>query len=146
MITEVMDSACKTWMEYTTNISTCMSVRYFAGWANVYAKQFHACDSSEIAMKTETKLGQASIYVNNNKRSNKSSKQYSYKQKHKKRHKCSTRHGKRAYPKTTELNVLTIPRCDVGCQSYKIDMRNELCNVRLMSFDNIEVVTCMPRI
>ena len=94
-------------------------------------------------MKIETELGQAIIYVNDNKRSMKSSKQYSYKRKHKKRQKCSTRHGKRAYPKIAELNVLTALRCDVGCQSYKVDVRNEVCNVRLMIFDNIEVVMCM---
>jgi hypothetical protein len=123
-----------------------MWVRQFAGWANVRAKQFHACDNSEIATKTETELGQASIYVNDSKHSKKSSKQYSHKRKHKKRQKCNTRHGKRAYPKTAELNVPTAPRCDVGCQSYKVDVRNELCSIRLMSFDNIEVVTRMPQI
>ena len=56
-----------------------MWVRQFASWANVCAKQFHACDNSEIATKIETELGKASIYVKDNKRSKKSSKQYSYK-------------------------------------------------------------------
>ena len=65
-------------------------------------------------MKTKIELGQASIYVSDSKHSKKSRKKYSHKKKHKKRHKCSTRHGKRAYPKTTELNVSTAPRCDVG--------------------------------
>lgn len=118
----------------------------FSGWENVHAKQFHACDSSDIATKTETELGQASIHVNNSKRSKKLSKQYSYKWKHKKRQKCNTRHGKWAYPKTAELKVATTPRRDVGYQSCKVDVRNELCNVWLMSFDNIEVVTRMSQI
>lgn len=61
-----------------------MWVREFTSWANVHAKQFHACDSNEIETKTETKLGQASIYVNDNKLSKKSRKQYSHKKKHKK--------------------------------------------------------------
>lgn len=51
-----------------------MWVRQFASWANVCAKQFYAYDNSEIATKIETELGQASIYVNDNKRSKKSSK------------------------------------------------------------------------
>lgn len=29
-----------------------------------------------------------------------------------------------------ELNVLKTPRCSVGCQSSKIDVRNELCNIK----------------
>jgi len=48
-----------------------MWVRQFVSWANVYAKQFHACDSSEIAMKFETELGEAIIYVNNSRHSKK---------------------------------------------------------------------------
>ena len=105
-----------------------------------------SCLQQQWDSNAETKLGQANIYVNDNKHSKKSSKQYSHKRKHKKRQKCSTRHGKQAYPKTTELNAPTAPRCDVGCQRCKADVRNELCNVQMMSFDNIEVVTRMPRI
>jgi len=123
-----------------------MWVRQCAGWANIRAKQFHACDNSEIATIIETELGQARILVNDNRRSKKSSKQHPHKRIHKKRQKRSTRHGKQAYPKTTELNVPTAPRCDVGCQNYKVDVMNELYSVWLMSFDNIKVVTCMPQI
>ena len=122
-----------------------MWVRQCAGWANVRAKQSHACDNSEIAKKNEPELGQASTYVNENQHSKKSRKQYSYKRKDKKRQKCSIRYGKRAYPKTAELNVSTAPRCDVGCQSYNVAVRNKICSVWMMSFDNIEVVTCMPQ-
>lgn len=146
MIAEVINGACKTWMKDSSNKSTCMWVRQFIGWENICAKQFHACDNSEIATKTETKLRQANVYLNDNKHSKKSRKQYSHKWKHEKWHKCSTRHGKRAYPKTVDLNVSTAPRCDMGCQRCKVDVMNELCNVWLMSFDNIEVVTCMPQI
>jgi len=123
-----------------------MWVMQFASWANIHAKQFHVCDSSEMATKYEIELGQAIIYANDIKRSKKSRKWYSHKQKHKKRQKCSTRNGNWAYPKTVELNVSTTPRCDVGCQSCKDDVRNELCSIRLMSFDNIEVVMRLPRI
>lgn len=49
-------------------------------------------------------------------------------------------------PKTAELNVLTTPKCDVGCPSCKNNVRNELCNVWLMIFYNIEVATRMPQI
>jgi len=97
-------------------------------------------------MKTETFLGKSNIHVNDGNRSNKSSKQYSYKRKHKKQQKCNIRHGKRDFPKTTEMSVLTAPRCDVEYQSCKVDVRNELCNIRLMSFDNINVVTSIPQI
>lgn len=62
-----------------SNISTCMWVRPFIGWANVYEKQFHACDNSEIAKKIETELRQARIYVNDNRCSKKSRKQHSHK-------------------------------------------------------------------
>ena len=87
MIAEVIDSACETRMNDSANISTCMWVRQFADWVNVCVKQFHACDSSEIATKNETELGQASIHVNDSKHSNRSSKQYFHKQKHKKQQK-----------------------------------------------------------
>ena len=99
VIVEVINNAWKTWMKYSANRSTCMWVRQFIGWVNVRAKQFHACDNSEIATKTETELEEASIHVNNSKCSKKSSKQYSYKWKRKKRHKWNTRHGNQAYPK-----------------------------------------------
>jgi len=97
-------------------------------------------------MKTEIVLVQDSMYQNNSKHSLKSRRQCSYEAKHKKRQKCNTRHGKWPYPKTTELNVPTTPRCDVGCQIYKVDVRNELYSVQLMSFDKIEVVTHMRHI
>ena len=80
-------------------------------------------------MKTETVLIQAIMYQNDNKRSQKSRRQHSYKEKHKKRQKCNTRHGKWAYPITNESNVPKSPRCDVGCQSYKVDVRNERCGM-----------------
>ena len=94
--------------------------------------------------KTDTVLVQAIMHVNDRKHSKKSSKEYTYKRKIKRQQKCSIRHGKQAYAKTTELNVPTAPRCDVGCQSCKVDVRNELCSIRLMSFGNIDVVTHMP--
>lgn len=133
-------------MKDSANKTTCMWVRHFSGWANIRAKQFHTCDNSEIATKTDTELGQPRIHVNNSRHSKKSRKQYSHKRKHEKRQKCSIRHGKRAYPKTAELNVQTAPRYDVGCQSCKVEVRNEICNIRLMSFYNIKVVMCMPQI
>ena len=67
------------------NGTTCMWARRAAGSLIVREQQFHACDNSEIATKTETVLGQASILVNDNKHSMKSNKQYSHKRKHKKR-------------------------------------------------------------
>ena len=51
-----------------------MWVRQLASWANVHAKQFHACDNNEIATKIETELGEAIIYVNDRKNSKKSRK------------------------------------------------------------------------
>ena len=72
--------------------------------------------------------------------------QHSHKAKHKKRQKHNARHEKKNYLETTKLEVLKTPRCNVGCQSYKIDVRNELCSVCFISFDKIEVKTCMPRI
>lgn len=62
------------------------------------------------------------------------------------RQKCNTRHEKWAYLKTAELNVLMTPRCNVGFQSYKVDVRNELCNVWFLSFGKIEDVMRMPQI
>jgi len=61
-------------MKDSTNKSTCMWARQFVGWANVRAKQFHACDNSEMETKIETDLGQASICVNDSKPSKKSNK------------------------------------------------------------------------
>ena len=97
-------------------------------------------------MKTKTVLVQASMYKKDNNHSLKSSRQHSYEEKHKKFQKCNARHGKQDYPKTTELNVPIAPRSDVGCQNCKVDVRNEICSVRLMIFDKIKVVTCMPKI
>jgi len=75
-----------------------MWVRQFASWANIYAKQFHACDDSEVAMKTKIELGQASIYINDNKRSKKSSKQYSHKWKYKKQQNATQGMGRGITP------------------------------------------------
>ena len=97
-------------------------------------------------MQIETMLVQASKYQNDSNRSLESSRQHSYKEKHKKCQKCNTRHGKQDYPKTIELNVPRNPRCDVGCESYKVDFRNELCSVQFMSFNKLEYVTCMHQI
>ena len=58
-------------MEYSKNRSTCMWVRQFVGWVNVRAKQFHACDNSEIETKNESELGKVSIHVNDIKNSKK---------------------------------------------------------------------------
>jgi len=96
--------------------------------------------------KTKMVLEKASLYQNDRKYSLTSRKKHSYEVKHKKRQKCNTRHGKRAYPKTVELNVLTAPRCNVGCQRCKVNVMNELYNVRFMSFDKIEDAMCMPQI
>jgi len=71
------------------------------------------------------------MYQNDSEHSLKSSKQHSYESKHKKCPKCNTRHRKQAYPKTTELNVPRNPRCNVGCQSYKVDVRNELYSIQV---------------
>ena len=121
-------------------------MRRFAKSTTVHEKQFHACDSIEMLMKTKMVLVQARMYQNNNKHSLKSRRKHSYDVKHKKRQKCNTSHGKWAYPKTVDLSVPTSPRCDVGCQRCKVDVRNELCGIKLMSFDNIEVVTCIAQI
>jgi len=128
------------------NGTTCMWVRQVIESTTICEKQFHACNNSDVETKTKTVLEQASMCQKVRKHSLKSSRQNSYETKHKKHKKCNTRHGKRAYPKTTELNVLTSPRCDVECQHFKVDVRNELCTIQLMSFDNIEVVMCMPQI
>ena len=128
------------------NGTTCIWVRQVAESVTICEKQFHACDISVMLTKIETVLVQASMYQSDSKCSLKSSRQCSYEAKHKKRQKCNTRHGKQAYPKSLELNVPTTPRCDVVCQSCKVYVRNELCNVRFMSFVKIEVVTHMAQI
>ena len=96
-------------------------------------------------MKAKIMLAQASMYQNNNKRSLKSSKQHSYEVKHKKYQKCNPRHGKQTYPNTAEMNVPTTPRCNMGCQSRKVNVRNELCSVCFMTFDKVEDVMHMPQ-
>ena len=96
--------------------------------------------------KTEMVLVHTRMYQNNSKHSLKSSRQHSYEAKHKKFQKCNIGHGKKAYPKNVELSMPTAPRCDVGCQSCKVDVRNDLCIIQLMRFHNIEVVTRMSRI
>ena len=121
-----------------------MWVRRVIESTTIHEKQFHACDNNEIAMKIEMVLVQDSMYQNNNKRSLKLRRQRSYKAKHKKCQKCNTRHENQAYPKTVQLNVPTTSRCSAGCHRCKVDVRNELYNIHLMRFDQIEVVTCMP--
>jgi len=115
-------------------------------WRPFMQKQCHACNNNEMWTKTEAVLLKANIHKNERKHSLKSSKQHSHEAKHKKQQKRSTRHEKRAYHETTELNVLTSLRCNVGCQSYKVNVRNEICIIWLMSFYKIEVVTYMPQI
>jgi len=75
-----------------------MWVKRVAESETVRAKQFHACDNSEMLMKTETVLVQASMHSNDIKHSQKSSKQHSHKPKHKKRQKCLKRQVKTTYP------------------------------------------------
>jgi len=116
-------------MKDSQNERTCMWVGRVVESVTTRAKQFHACDSSEIVMQTERMLVQASIHVNDNKCSLKSSRQHSYKVKHKKHQKWNTRNEKWDYQKIDEMNVPTTPRCNVGCQSWKVNVRNELCNV-----------------
>ena len=65
-----------------------MWVKRFAGLEIFRTKQFHACDNNEIARKTETVIGHASIHVNENKHAKKSSKQHSHKRITKKQKKC----------------------------------------------------------
>lgn len=142
--TRVNDHSCKQQVQDSENGKKCMCVKWVAATMIIQAKQCHACDNSEMQTKTEVMLGQASMNQNNRKHSLKSSRQHSYKAKHKKCQKWNARYEKRAYPKTNELNVPTNPRCNVGCQSCKIDVRNELCIIQLMSFDKIEVATRMP--
>jgi len=91
-------------------------------------------------------LLQANIHQKHRKHSFKSSRQHSHKVKHKKQQKRSARHEKHTYPKTTKLKVSKTPGFNVGCQSCKIYVGNDLCNVCFMSFDNIEVMTRMPQI
>jgi len=50
------------------------------------------------------------------------------------------------YPETTKMKVSKTPGCNLGCQSYKVDLRNELYSIQFMSFDKIEVMTHMPQI
>lgn len=95
-------------------------------------------------MKTEKVLLQANIHQNGSKCSLKSSRHYSHKAKQTKQQNHNERHEKWASPKTIELSVSTNSRCNVGCQSCKFDVRNELCSIRLMSCNRIEVVMCMP--
>jgi len=46
-----------------------MWVKQVAESSTVRAKQFHACDNSEMLMKTETVLVQETMHVNDNKHS-----------------------------------------------------------------------------
>lgn len=92
-----------------------MWVRRVTESVTVHEKQFHACDNSEILTKTEMVLVQSIMYQNDSKHLLKSIRKHSYEAKHKKDQKCNTRHGRQAYPKTTELNFSTTPRCNVGC-------------------------------
>ena len=91
-------------------------------------------------------LLQANIYQNDRKRSLKSSKQCSHKAKHKKQQKRSARHEKQTYPEKTKLKVPKTLGCNVGSQSCKVDVRNDLCGIQFMNFDKIKVMTHMPQI
>lgn len=106
-----------------------MWVRRVAESIIVREKQFHACDNKEIATKAKIVLVQANMYQNDSKFSLKLSIQCSYEAKHKKGQKCNTRHERRAYYKTAELSEPTTPRCDVGWQRCKVDVRYELYSV-----------------
>jgi len=114
--------------------------------ATICEKYFHACDNSEMLKKNKMVLVKASMHVNESNYSLKSSRHHSHKAKHKKRQKRSVSHEQWTYPKKAELDVQTTPRCIMGCQSYNVNVRNELCNVRLMSFDKIEDVMHIPQI
>ena len=61
------------------NGTTCMWMRRVDESTTVHEKQFHACDNSEMLMKTKMVLGQDNIHVNDNKYEKKSRKYYSYK-------------------------------------------------------------------
>jgi len=122
--TRLNDHACKQWVQ----------------------KQCHACDSSEMQWKTKIVLLQANMHQNDSKCSLKPSRKHLHKEKYKKRLKRSKRHENQTYPENFELNVLKTPRCNVGCQSSKVDVRNGLCIVEWMSFYKIKVMTCMPQI
>ena len=61
-----------------------MWVRRVVESTTIREKQFHACDMSEMLMKTKTMLEQASMYQNEKNFSLKSSGQHSYQEKHKK--------------------------------------------------------------
>ena len=108
------------------NGTTCMCEKRVSKSTNVHAKHYYACDNSEMLTKTETVLVQANMHANDSKHSQKSSKQHSHKPKHKKRHKRCKRQVKRTYPKIAEMDVSKTPGCVVGCQSSKIDVKNEL--------------------
>ena len=75
-------------MNDSVNILAFMCVKRVAKSTTIREKQFHACDNSEIAMKTEMVLVHDSMHVNDNKHSKKSSKQHSHKQNHEKQLKC----------------------------------------------------------
>jgi len=91
-------------------------------------------------------LLQDNIYKKGRNYSLKSRRQHSQKAKQKNGQKRRARHENGAYPEIVELNVPMNPRCNVECHSYKIDVRDDIYNVHLMSFDKIEVVTCMLEI
>ena len=71
-------------MKYSKNGRACMCVKRVTKSATVHAKKCHACDNSEMQMKTKTFLVQANIHANENNFSQKSSRQHSLKLKHKK--------------------------------------------------------------
>jgi len=59
-------------MKDLENGTTCMWVKQVVKLVTVRAKQFHAYDNNEMPMKIETVLVQASMHVNDIKRSQKS--------------------------------------------------------------------------
>jgi len=54
-----------------------MWVKQVTEWTTARAKKLHACNNSEIVMKTKMVLVQASMHVNNSKGSKKSRKKLS---------------------------------------------------------------------
>lgn len=112
-------------MQDLENGTTCMCVKQVTT-AMARVKKCHACDNSEMQMKIEMVIVKANMHAHDIKRSQKSSRQHSHKSKHKKQHKCYKRQVKKTYPRIIELDVLKTPRCIVGCQRSKIDVKNEL--------------------
>lgn len=112
-----------------------MWVKWVSESTTIRAKQFHACDSSEIVTKTETVQVQASMHVNDSKCLKKSSKQHSHKRKHKKRQKCCKRQVETTYPWIAKLDVSKSPGCVVGCKRSNIDVKKCALKRRINKFE-----------